>query len=104
MVDILLIWEKARRRTLIGEPHRAGSPLGENPLHRTSSKAARAVDRASQDGRLTQTVLAARLGKPPSYVAKYELGERRLDVLEYLDIAAAIGFDPCELIRTLQKG
>jgi hypothetical protein len=29
-------------------------------------------------------------------VAKYELGERRLDVLEYLDIAAAIGFDPRE--------
>ena len=28
---------------------------------------------------LTQTVLAGRLGKPPSYVAKYELGERRLD-------------------------
>jgi len=52
---------------------------------------------------LTQTVLAARLGKPPSYVAKYELGERRLDVLEYLDIAAAIGFDPCELIRALLK-
>jgi transcriptional regulator with XRE-family HTH domain len=50
---------------------------------------------------LTQTVLAERLGKPPSYVAKYELGDRRLDVLEFLDIAAAIGFDPCELIRSL---
>jgi hypothetical protein len=48
-------------------------------------------------------VLAQRLGKPPSYVAKYELGERRLDVWEYLDIAVAIGFDPCELIRTLLK-
>ncbi len=52
---------------------------------------------------VTQTVLAQRLGKPPSYVAKYELGERRLDVWEYLDIAAAIGFDPCELIRVLLK-
>lgn len=50
---------------------------------------------------LMQTVLAKRLSKPPSYVAKYELGERRLDVLEYLDIAAAIGFDPCEVIRLL---
>jgi len=52
---------------------------------------------------LTQTVLAARLGKPPSYVAKYELGERRLDVLEYLDIAAAIGFDPREPLGALLK-
>jgi transcriptional regulator with XRE-family HTH domain len=50
---------------------------------------------------LTQTVLAQRLGKPPSYVAKYELGERRLDLLEFLDIAAAIGFDPGELIQSL---
>jgi len=39
--------------------------------------------------------------KPPSYVAKYELGDR---VLEYLDIATAIGFDPGELIRSLAEG
>ena len=50
---------------------------------------------------LTQTVVAQRLGKPPSYVAKYEGGDRRLDLLEYLDVAAAIGFDPCEPINSL---
>ena len=54
-----------------------------------------------KEARLTQTVLAQRLSKPPSYVAKYELGERRLDLLEFLDVAAAIGFDPGELIRSL---
>jgi transcriptional regulator with XRE-family HTH domain len=52
---------------------------------------------------LTQTVVAQRLGKPPSYVAKYEGGDRRLDVLEFLDVAAAIGFDPCRLIKLLSK-
>ena len=41
---------------------------------------------------------------PPSYVAKYELGERRLDVLEFLDIAADIGFDPGEVTRALAIG
>jgi transcriptional regulator with XRE-family HTH domain len=50
---------------------------------------------------LTQTAVAERLGKPPSYVAKYELGDRRIDILEYLDIAAAIGFDPCKFLRSL---
>jgi transcriptional regulator with XRE-family HTH domain len=50
---------------------------------------------------LTQTVVANRLRKPPSYVAKYEGGDRRLDVIEFLDVAAAIGFDPCRLIRSL---
>jgi transcriptional regulator with XRE-family HTH domain len=52
---------------------------------------------------LTQTVLARRLGKPPSYVAKYEGGDRRLDVLEYLDVAAAIGFDPWQPLRVLLR-
>jgi transcriptional regulator with XRE-family HTH domain len=52
---------------------------------------------------LTQTVVAKRLGKPPSFVAKYEGGDRRLDLLEYMDVAAAIGFDPCKLIRLLRK-
>jgi transcriptional regulator with XRE-family HTH domain len=52
---------------------------------------------------LTQTVVARRLGKPPSYVAKYEGGDRRLDIVEFIDVAAAIGFDPGKLIRTLLR-
>lgn len=52
---------------------------------------------------LTQTEVAGRLGRPPSYVAKYELGDRRLDILEYLDVAAAIGFDPCKPLASLSE-
>lgn len=52
---------------------------------------------------LTQHEVATRLGKPQSFVSKYENGERRLDVAEFLKIADAIGFDPCELIRNLQS-
>jgi hypothetical protein len=44
------------------------------------------------------------LGKPPSYVAKYELGERGFDVLDFLDVASAIGFDPAEVIWSLGRG
>ena len=53
---------------------------------------------------LTQREVATRLGKPQSFVSKYENGERRLDVVEYLKVASAIGFDPYELIRNLQNG
>lgn len=38
---------------------------------------------------------------PPPYVAKYELGERRLDVLEFQDLAAVIGFDSAGVIELL---
>jgi transcriptional regulator with XRE-family HTH domain len=52
---------------------------------------------------LTQTDLADRLGRPQSYVAKYETGERRLDVIEFLEIADAAGFDAAEVLRELQS-
>jgi transcriptional regulator with XRE-family HTH domain len=50
---------------------------------------------------LTQQKLARRLGKPQSFVAKYEGGERRLDVIEFIVIAQTIGADPVRLLRAL---
>ncbi len=47
---------------------------------------------------MTQQVLADRLGKPQSYVAKIEGYERRLDVAEFLIIAREIGIDPLPMI------
>ncbi len=52
---------------------------------------------------LTQQKLASRLGKPQSFVAKYEGGERRLDVVEFVVIARAIGADPVRMVRALTK-
>jgi transcriptional regulator with XRE-family HTH domain len=50
---------------------------------------------------LTQQDVADRLGRPQSFVAKYEGGERRLDVVEFLQVAAAIGADPVRIVRAL---
>jgi len=58
---------------------------------------------ARRNAGLTQHKLAKRLGKPQSFVAKYEGGERRLDVLEFIAVARAIGADPTRLMRTLVK-
>lgn len=52
---------------------------------------------------LTQVALATKLGKPQSYVSKYERGERRLDVIEFLDVAAVLGIDPVKLIKQIEK-
>ncbi len=39
---------------------------------------------------LTQAEVATRLGKPQSYVSKYESGERRLDVAELMAVCVAL--------------
>jgi transcriptional regulator with XRE-family HTH domain len=56
---------------------------------------------ARKDADLTQVEVASRLGRPQSFVSKYENGERRLDVVEFLDIAKAVDFDVVKLIRKL---
>src|ERR1700732_3499682 len=58
---------------------------------------------ARKSARLTQHELAKRLGKPQSFVAKYEGGERRIDIVEFIAIARAIGTDPVRLLRALDK-
>ncbi|MYH32155.1 MAG: helix-turn-helix transcriptional regulator [Acidobacteria bacterium] len=49
---------------------------------------------------LTQAALGQRLNHTQQWVFKYEAGERRLDVVEFIKIARAIGFDPGEFINT----
>lgn len=51
---------------------------------------------------LTQHELACRLGKPQSFVSKYERRERRIDAVELVLIAHALGFDPCRVIRDIE--
>ena len=47
---------------------------------------------------LTQADLALKLGRPQSFVAKYEGGERRLDVVEFVEVAYALEIDPSTLL------
>lgn len=58
---------------------------------------------AREKAGLTQQELADRLGKPQSFVAKYEGGERRLDVIEFLAIARALEFDPARAVREMAE-
>lgn len=46
---------------------------------------------------LSQADVAARLNRPQSFVSKYERGERRLDIVEFGELAEALAVDPVEL-------
>jgi transcriptional regulator with XRE-family HTH domain len=52
---------------------------------------------------LTQHDVAKRLRRPQSFVAKYEGGERRIDVVEFIAIMRVIGADPVRLLRALVR-
>lgn len=69
-----------------------------SPQHR---ELLRMLIAARHDASLTQQRLAAILHRHQSFVAKYEGGERRLDVLEFVQICRAIGVPPERLIKKL---
>jgi transcriptional regulator with XRE-family HTH domain len=52
---------------------------------------------------VTQSQLSQQLGKPQSYVSKYENGDRRLDVIEMLEVCGQINADPHQVIDAISK-
>lgn len=56
---------------------------------------------AREKSNLTQTEVANRLRRPQSFVAKYEGGERRVDIVEFIDICSALEIEPIEILEKL---
>lgn len=52
---------------------------------------------------LTQAEVAKKLGRHQPFIANIESGQRRLDVVEFLQVAAVINLDPHATIRTILK-
>ena len=62
-----------------------------------------ALKQARLDAGLTQTELADRLERPQSFVAKYENGERKVEVVEFVQIVSAIGCDGSSIIDAIRS-
>ncbi len=50
---------------------------------------------------MTQQQVADRLKRPQSYVAKVEGGERRLDVVEFIELIRAMDGDPVTAMQEI---
>ncbi|QUY49263.1 helix-turn-helix transcriptional regulator [Serratia plymuthica] len=50
---------------------------------------------------ITQTKLAEALGRPQSFIAKVENGERKLDVVEFAVMARLLGVDAGAVIQQI---
>ena len=58
---------------------------------------------ARKAAELTQAEVSKRLRRPQSFVSKYERGERRLDVVEFAQVARAIGLDPVRFLSAFYQ-
>lgn len=47
---------------------------------------------------MTQAQLAERLGEYQSFVARLESGQRRVDVVELIELGRILGFDPADAV------
>ena len=58
---------------------------------------------AREDAGLTQVDVARHLRKPQSYVSKSESGERRVDVIELLELLHLYSANPAAFVRALKR-
>ena len=54
---------------------------------------------AREDAGMTQQALADLMNRPQSYVAKIEIGERRIDVIEFLEWMTAVGGNHTDVLE-----
>jgi transcriptional regulator with XRE-family HTH domain len=57
------------------------------------------LKQARNDAGLTQIELSLRLGKPQSFVSKYESGERRLDLVELHQVCIGLGISLTKFVK-----
>ena len=76
--------------------------MPKNPYSPQQVKLQELLRQLRLDSGLRQEDLAKRLGRPQSFVSKYESGERRVDVLELREICAVLGASLTEFVRRLE--
>jgi transcriptional regulator with XRE-family HTH domain len=81
--------------------------VGETPVQSQRTVAYDALLTMLREGRelrgISQRELSKRLGQQFTYVAKIELGTRRVDVVELVAICSEIGVDPTEIVGKLRS-
>ena len=58
---------------------------------------------ARETATLTQAQLADRLGRPQSFVSKYESGDHNLDVIEFVEVCRGLDLPPAVVLEVLTE-
>lgn len=62
----------------------------------------KALREARIAGNITQDELARAIGRPQSFIAKVENGERRLDIVEFVKLCRLVNIDPATILRKIK--
>jgi ribosome-binding protein aMBF1 (putative translation factor) len=82
---------------------RSGHPM---PRSRQSPRQMRLLElliQARAEAGLTQAEVAQQLRRPQSFVSKYESGERRLDLVELIEVSEALNLPLVGLLEQIQQ-
>ncbi len=66
-----------------------------------SGRAVEVLVKARRRAAVSQRELAAKMGMAPSVIAKIEMGERRIDVVELITLADSLHMDPKQLFAEI---
>lgn len=55
-----------------------------------------------EEAGMTQSQLANALGEYQSFIARLESGQRRVDVVEFIELARILGFEAAPIVRELE--
>ena len=53
---------------------------------------------------VSQEVVAEKMKRRQAYVSKCERGMRRMNVIEFIEMAQAVGYNPCTFIKEFKSG
>ena len=81
----------------------AGAHMGKTLRSDAHAYLCESLKRAREAAGLTQATVAERLGRPQSYVAKTESGERRLDVVEFVALAQALEASAAVIVKEVGR-
>ena len=52
---------------------------------------------------VSQEVVAEKLNRRQAYISKCERGTRRMNFIEFIEMAEAVGYDPCTFIKEFRS-
>jgi transcriptional regulator with XRE-family HTH domain len=61
------------------------------------------IRQARLDFGFTQQDMAQALGKPQSFVSKYEIGERKLNIIEFIEICKVLKLDAGDFLKQIER-